>query len=156
IADSALVQLDSPMRYLANASDPALGLSWKDESFDDSAWLPPGTATAPYGIGYETAPPGAGGLIHTSVPAGTLSVYTRAQFTIADITKINALLLGADYDDGYVAYINGVEVARSASMPAGDPGWNTPAASHESSNAVSPDYGTLGDITAEDGRAACR
>src|SRR4029450_5530464 len=68
IADSALVQLDSPMRYLANASDPALGLSWKDESFDDSAWLPPGAATAPYGIGYETAPPGASGLIRTSVP----------------------------------------------------------------------------------------
>jgi hypothetical protein len=142
-ADTALVEFGSPMRYLANSSDPGIALAWTLAGFDDSGW-PQGT----YGVGYETSPPGAIYLLSTTVPARTYSVYTRARFTISDPARVANLLLGADWDDGFVAWINGVEVHRSPQMPAGNPAWNTNAASHESSNGASPLYGALMDITA--------
>jgi hypothetical protein len=142
-----LLEAGSTMRYLANAGDPGIGLSWTGETFDDSLWAG-GPSGAPYGIGYETGPPpNAVNLIHTTVPTGVYSVYTRARFSIADRSRVTGLLLGADYDDGFVAYINGVEVARR-SMPAGNPAWNTNAITHESSNGTLPNYGTPIDISA--------
>ena len=50
---------------------------------------------------------------NTYIAAGTLAVYLRKSFTIEDISEINSLVLDVDYDDGFVAYINGVEVARA-------------------------------------------
>jgi hypothetical protein len=140
--DLVLTQIGSPMRYLANASDPGIGLAWTGEAFNDAPW-----SSGTYGVGYETVPPGAVNLIRSSVPAGTLSVFTRTTLSIPDVTMLRGLYLGADYDDGFVAYLNGVEVARSSSMPAGDPAWNAPAASHESSNGTTPNYGVPIDIS---------
>lgn len=141
-AEIVLVQRGAPMRYLANATDPGLGSAWKDEAFDDGAW-----SAGSYGVGYETAPPGALGLIDTAVPAGTLSVYTRTAFSISDVSTVFSLTLGADYDDGFVVWLNGVEVYRSPEMPATTPAWNTPAVLHESSNGATPTYGPLHDVS---------
>ncbi|HEV8701325.1 MAG TPA: LamG-like jellyroll fold domain-containing protein [Candidatus Polarisedimenticolia bacterium] len=141
--DTVLVQIDSPMRYKANSADPGIGLAWINETYDDTGWN-----SGTYGVGYDTeAPPNALSLIKTGVPAGTFSVFTRATFSLADVSTVKSLFYGADYDDGYVAYLNGVEVARSSTMPAGSPAWNTNAALHESSNAALPNYGTLIDLT---------
>ncbi len=137
---TVLVQLGSPMVYLDNQSDPGIGLSWIEESFTDpSSQFAAGT----FGVGY-----GAGSLVQTAVPNGTESVYTRAEFSIADPGGVQTLFLGADWDDGYVAWINGVEVYRSPQMPAGVPQWNTDAGLHESSNGVPPNYGGLINISA--------
>ena len=139
-----LVQSGSAMTYLANGADPGIGLGWTLEDFADGLW-----PTGVYGVGYEVNQTGgAQNLIRTSVPAGTFSIYTRARFQVADPAQIGHLLLGADYDDGYVAWINGVEVFRSAEMPPGNPLWNTNAGLHESSNGTSPNYGALRDISA--------
>jgi hypothetical protein len=126
------------MRYLANSADPGLGLGWTLPSFDDAGWN-----SGDYGVGYDTGPDSpppssAAALLSTEVPAGTLSVFTRNVFEVADASVVTSLVLGADYDDGYVAWINGVEVFRSASMPAGAVDWNTAAAPHESSNGSEP------------------
>jgi hypothetical protein len=43
-----------------------------------------------------------------------------------------------DYDDGFVAWVNGVEVLRSPEMPPAEPDWNSAASLHESSNAKDP------------------
>lgn len=137
------VQFASPMKHLASSSNPGLGVGWIAEAFNDSFW-PNGT----YGVGYERVLPGAGALIRTAVPPGVFSVYTRTRFTVDDPSAITTFHLGTDYDDGFVAWINGVKVARSPEMPPGDPAWNTNAASHESSNGTQPNYGTLLDITA--------
>ncbi len=142
-AETVLVQAGSPMTYLSNGSDPGLGTSWTAEFFDDTTWT-----SGTYGIGYEANPPGATGLIQTAVPVGAYSVYTRTTFSIADISKVGSITLGADYDDGYAAWINGVLVYASPQMPPGLPGWNTNTALHESSNGSVPNYGTLQDITA--------
>jgi hypothetical protein len=142
--DTVLVQLNSAMKYIANSSDPGIGTDWVSEGFNDSLWT-----SGSYGVGYDTAaPPNALSLIKTAVPPGTFSVFTRATFTLDDASEVRSLTFGADYDDGYIAYLNGVEVARSSSMPAGAPAWNTNAALHESSNGAAPDYGTLIDLSA--------
>ncbi|HXV76233.1 MAG TPA: thrombospondin type 3 repeat-containing protein [Candidatus Polarisedimenticolaceae bacterium] len=133
----------SNMSYLANNADPGIGLSWTSEAFDDSSWT-----DGAYGIGYELSAGGATNLIHTPVPSDTLSVYTRARFTIDDVGIVQNVVLGADYDDGFIAWINGVEVYRSPEMPAGDPLWNSDPLGHESSNDPLPNYNPLIDVTA--------
>ena len=56
------------------------------------------------------------GLIHTDVQAAMYKVnpsaYLRIPFTVTDTSIYNSLALRMKYDDGFVAYLNGVEVAR--------------------------------------------
>ena len=140
---TVLVEEGSAMVYLANGSDPGV-IAWTAEPFDDSLWTP-----GLYGVGYDS-PPGSNQLITTNVPSGIASIYTRAEFTLADASAVTNLFVRADWDDGYAAWINGVEVHRSPQMP-GAPAallWNTPAALHESSNAADPVYGNLIDVSA--------
>ena len=42
----------------------------------------------------------------------TTSVYVRKSFTIEDPTIISKALFHIDYDDGYIAYLNGIEFSR--------------------------------------------
>ncbi len=140
--ESVLVGPGSAMRYLANASNPGIGSTWTTEGFVDAAW-----SVGTYAAGYE-ALAGAEDLISTTVPVGTRSLYTRATFQIADLGAIDDVFLGVDYDDGVVAWINGLEVWRSPEMPVGTPDWNASTASHESSNASVPTYSALVDISA--------
>jgi hypothetical protein len=135
------------MRYKANPAagpDPNLGLSWTLRGFDDSGWTP-----GNYGVGYETIPPGANDLINAEVPPATASVFTRARFNVS-LDSVDSVFIGADYDDAYVAWINGEEVYRSPEMP-GAPGstppYNASPSTHESSNASAPVYPRLQDIT---------
>jgi hypothetical protein len=46
------------------------------------------------------------------------SVYTRKTFNLVNLESITHLQLEIDYDDGFVAYLNGQEVARSSNMGA--------------------------------------
>ena len=141
-ADSLpVIQAGSSSKYLVNSSSPDPGVSWTGESFDDSAW-----SAGFYGIGYETGS-GALDLLQTTVPENTRSVYTRSEFNISDVSGITQVTLGVDYDDGYIAWINGVEVFRSAGMPSGTPVWNMNPTLHESSNGVDPDYTPIRDIS---------
>lgn len=75
---------------------------WKSLYFDDSMW-----ANGPCSVGYGD------GDDQSIVPDGTVSVYLRRYFEVADTTAIAQLLLAMDYDDGFVAYLNGVEIARN-------------------------------------------
>ena len=138
------VLFGTQMKYLRNSSDPGIGLGWTASGFDDSTWQ-----SGTYGVGYETVPPGATALLRTQVAPGALSIYTRVRFTISNLASVQSLFLSADYDDGYVAWLNGVEVLRSPQMPTGDPVWNTAAAPHESSNFTYPEHVPYLDISAQ-------
>ncbi|MEE9291683.1 MAG: hypothetical protein V3U83_02015, partial [Acidobacteriota bacterium] len=140
---TTLVGYGSPMRYLANAGDPGVGIGWISFDFIDSGW-----SEGEYAVGYENGSTGATNLLRTPVPSGTFSVYTRAIFVIEDLAHVKTVTLGADYDDGYIAWINGAEVFRSPQMPAGDPAWNTNSGPHESSNGLLPHIETEVDVTA--------
>ena len=57
------------------------------------------------------------------------------------------MVISADYDDAFVAWVNGVEVFRSPEVPPGPLTWNTTVLPHESSNSGSPIYDPRYDIT---------
>jgi hypothetical protein len=99
-----------------------------------------------FGIGYDIQGP-AGNLIKTAVPPDTRSIYTRSKFVVNNLADIQRVLLGVDYDDGVIAWINGFEVFRFEEMPDGAPEWDTEAVSHESSNGMAPDFDPAVDIT---------
>jgi len=103
---------DAPVRVLVPQND-SLGDSWKHESFNDSSWRS-GLAAVGYekGTGYET-------FINTDVTEmyGVMeSCYIRQSFIVEDYNDISSVQLNIKYDDGFVAYINGQEVA-SAGKP---------------------------------------
>lgn len=73
------------------------------------------------------------------------SVYTRTSFDVANASAILAMYLEMDYDDGYVAWLNGTEISRSANLTASPPRWNSAAtAGHEATH----DYGAPINVSA--------
>ena len=75
--------------------------AWIEPGYDDSSW-----STGPGGIGYGD------GDDNTIIPS-TPSVFLRREFEVTDTSKIEMAVLHADYDDAFVAYLNGVEIARA-------------------------------------------
>ena len=84
--------------------DTELNSIWNTIEFDDSNWLE-----------------GQGGFGYGDNDDGTLldqaiSVYFRKSFNINDLTKLSKAIINADYDDGFVAFLNGYEIARSDNL----------------------------------------
>ncbi|MBN1675507.1 MAG: lamin tail domain-containing protein, partial [Kiritimatiellae bacterium] len=107
-----------------------LGTAWRAAAYTDSGWQ---DGNAP--LGY--ANPGEYPELDTEVDYGDnpankpITTYLRKRFTLgAEPANVTSLTLNANYDDGFVAYLNGQEVARSASMPGGTVAYDTAAASH--------------------------
>ena len=95
-----LVNRGDAFRYLLPQATPAR--NWTGLAFNDSSWQQGAS-----GFGYSD------GDDATVVPAGTASIYVRILFTINDLELMENLWLDMDFDDGFIAHINGVEVARS-------------------------------------------
>ncbi|MBD81417.1 MAG: hypothetical protein CL840_21040 [Crocinitomicaceae bacterium] len=85
-------------RYFVGTTAP--DSTWNDTTYDDSHW-PKGKGGL--GFGYSN--------LKTTVTKAN-SLYLRKRFTIKDKSKLQAAILGCDWDDGFVAYLNGFEVAR--------------------------------------------
>ncbi|MBN1116789.1 MAG: CotH kinase family protein [Bacteroidales bacterium] len=75
---------------------------WKTTAYNDSEWL-----SGKSGFGYADEDDS------TVVTPPVTSIYLRKEFEISNLSKTNSALLHVDYDDGFVAYINGLEVARA-------------------------------------------
>ncbi|MCH2581985.1 MAG: CotH kinase family protein, partial [Planctomycetes bacterium] len=98
---------------------------WMQRVFNDSKWK-----KGAGGAGIETS----GGYeehIHPGLDfeeemhGQTSSVYLRYKFSVEDPGEIGGLTLRMKYDDGFIAYLNGVEVA-SSNAPE-DPAWDSQA-----------------------------
>lgn len=96
-----------------------LPADWNLISFDASSWLQ-GMGGFGFGDGDDS----------TVIPNGNISVYTIIKFMVPDVSKILSAQLHMDYDDGFVAYLNGTEIARS-NLTGTPPAWNELAFSHE-------------------------
>jgi len=100
-----LVPFGASWRHLAG-SDPADD-EWTGAGFDDADW-PTGRAGFGYGDDDDAT-------VLDGMQGAYERVYLRARFDAdLDALATGDLLLGVDHDDGFVAWINGVEVARSA------------------------------------------
>ena len=95
-----LINIGESFKYII--PDENTDSQWMNADFNDDDWL-----TGASGFGYSD------GDDNTNIPSGTISVFLRKKFTIESSENINQLVLDIDYDDGFVAYINGFEVARS-------------------------------------------
>jgi hypothetical protein len=118
--------------------------AWKGSStFNDSSWIP--VSGSPGGVGYERSS-GYQGYISLDVEAQMYNrrpgCYIRIPFQVNDDPKTHDfVLLKVRYDDGFVAYINGVEVQRA--LVSGTPRWNSYASGgHEAGGLQSFDIST--------------
>jgi len=101
-------------RYqLGNSGIPA---NWNTFDFDDSNW-----ETGATGIGY-------GDDDDTTEIERTQSLYLRKTFALDSLEHIKAAVLHIDFDDSFVAYLNGVEIARANIGVKGvPPGYDDPS-----------------------------
>jgi len=111
---------------------------WKTRvDFDDSDWL--SAAGPPGGVGFERSS-GYEHLISLDVEASMYgqngTCYIRIPFDVpTDSATLSELRLYVRYDDGFVAYLNGTEVARANAS--GTLRWNSRAdASHEAAGST--------------------
>jgi len=104
-ANEILLRPDSIWRYFDGASvgDP----SWNQPSYVDTEW-PTGLAALGWGLlGQEDRG------LDTYIDYGHVTSWYRQTFDVDDPTTLDPVYLFMRFDDGMVAYLNGVEVARS-------------------------------------------
>ncbi len=122
--EEILIGVDSACRTFVPLNN-GLGLSWTQTNFDDNLW-----SAGFLGAGYERGT-GYGDLIQSDLEQVAFnrnsSVYVRIPFDLARTDDILSLSLDVQYDDGLVAYLNGVRVT-SLNAP-GAPVFNSSALS---------------------------
>ena len=120
----------------APASNPPN--AWKAVDFDDSSWL---TGSGGFGYGDNDD-----ATILNDMMNNYVSVYIRKEFSASSLTGDEVIKLEIDYDDGFIAYLNGREIAR-ANMPGGTAAYNTNASgSHEAGLPETFVLGTAGEL----------
>lgn len=85
-------------RYFPGAFQPPA--NWADIGFNDAGWI-----LAPGPIGYGDGD-------DVTLIAPTTSLYQRCSFNCADTGNIVMAAFLVDFDDAFVAYLNGKEIAR--------------------------------------------
>lgn len=135
-----LVQHGDLWHYHKGTNAPDTG--WQtaaDASLDPVLW-----STGNGGIGYSTDTPNEVSQCQTLVGDmvnGYTTLYLRRSFEIVQQPDTNRhLLLTLDYDDGFVAYLDGIEVARDRARTAVNvepPHTDTSSSNHESSRGTS-------------------
>lgn len=90
-------------RYFTSAEGtPAT--DWRSPGFNDLAWRS-GKGSIGYGDGDDN-----------TVIEKCIALFMRTEFSITDTSVILDGILHVDYDDAFVAYLNGVEIARSQGL----------------------------------------
>ncbi len=100
--------MDSEWKFLkgtAQASVPD-ATAWRAIGFEDATWA---NAPAPFWYGDVQSSPGTP---LTDMQGGYTSIFLRRTFEVANPTAVSELQLEALSDDGFIAWINGQEIAR--------------------------------------------
>ncbi len=108
--DIVIVNTNAPARALVPSADMAL--LWADIGFNDTSW-----ANGTLAVGYDntTTPIDYNllqGLNVSNMFNVNQTVYIRVPFVLTNVTEIDTMTLTMLYDDGFVAYVNGHEMAR--------------------------------------------
>ncbi|MBZ0239021.1 MAG: hypothetical protein K8M05_42315, partial [Deltaproteobacteria bacterium] len=121
---------ESTWWYWDNGGD--LGTSWRTQTTGDTGW-----DAGPGVLGYGSSS------VDTTVSYGPSSsnkhvtTYFTTTFSVPDPAQIQSMLAEVIYDDGFVAYLNGTEIARAA-MPSGTVTASTLALGHDSAGRYEP------------------
>ena len=112
--DRSLIEAGDRWRYLAIVGEAEeIPPGWRERDFDDGRF-----AAGPSGFGYADDDDA------TMLPEGTTAVFIRRRFRVEDPGRLGQLVLRIDYDDGFVAYLNGKRVA-AANSPVEHPNTET-------------------------------
>ena len=102
----SLFEFGETWSYAKGTADPSSPIeAWRQEEFDDSGWL---TGPTPIGFGDNDI-----ATEITDMRRVYAAMFFRKEFDVADLSAIDGLFLEVDYDDGFAAYLNGVEVVSS-------------------------------------------
>lgn len=74
--------------------------TWINPGFNDASWS---SGIGGFGFGDND---------DNTTFGQTISCFQRIQFNIVDLSAIEMMVLNVDFDDGFIAYLNGVEIAR--------------------------------------------
>ena len=106
----------------ANTPDNTSGANnWRTLNFNDAAWKS-GTG----GVGYDTDTTsaqsyipviGAGLDVKTEMNTKNTACYVRVKFSVTNPSQYTRMRLRMKYDDGFVAYLNGVKIAEAGYQP---------------------------------------
>jgi len=106
----------TPQDYLTTPADALyfvptsdIGSDWQDVGFDDATWSAAKTGLG-FGFGYEVFI-GEGGDIGADMRGVNEGVYIRLPFEVDSASSVQSLTLSLLFEDGYVAYLNGEQVA---------------------------------------------
>lgn len=120
--------------------DSDIGSSWQLAGFDDTMWN-----EAETGIGYGYSDEiGNGGNTSDAMWFTNASVYLRIPFDVVDPSLVSTLILNMRYEDGFVAYLNGVRVAAANAPEEESLSYNSTAtAEHPDEEAVEAEAFTI-------------
>lgn len=114
-----IIDVNQPWRYFLPKSEPVA--TWKMYGFAETGWF-----TGPTGIGFGDNDD------NTVIPTNTISVFMRKKFTVSNLNDLKSIWFHIDYDDGFVAYLNGTEICRAGlGAPGTHVAYNMSAGSHE-------------------------
>ncbi len=95
-----ILKSDTTYRYFTS-SEGTPATNWRTPEFNDSNWR-----AGRGGIGYADND-------DNTIIEHSISVCMRTSFNLFDINTITEVVLNMDYDDAFVAYLNGIEIGRS-------------------------------------------
>jgi hypothetical protein len=103
---NTIISKSDDWKYLVPTSEPQS--NWRFNEFDDSKWP---TGKSGFGFGDDD---------DVTKINGTTSVFMRKKFAVENPADVRQMVLHMDYDDGFVAYLNGKEIARSNMVGRGE------------------------------------
>ncbi|MDA0812155.1 MAG: hypothetical protein O3C21_07200, partial [Verrucomicrobia bacterium] len=111
IAWTEVVKEDAARKVIIPTSAAELPDNWKSLDFDDSGWI-----SGSKGVGFDSPGGSFEEFIGINV-AGTMkgvngACFIRIPFTVTGLADFTDAQLRVRYDDGYVVYLNGTEVAK--------------------------------------------
>ncbi len=109
----SLVKDEDLWKYWSGTNAPPANYSqWNKLAYNDANW-----PEASGGFGY-------GDNDDQTEVAPSPSLLLRRSFEVADVEALTHLVFHADYDDGFIAYLNGVEIMRSTNFANASPAYN--------------------------------
>jgi hypothetical protein len=140
-AGTTFIESNDTWRFFRGTEQPSEPNEyWKEPDFNDLDW-----ETGQSGFGYGDSDDNTKLL---DMQGSYVTVYIRKEFPVSlsslDPNWIVQLVI--DYDDGFIAYLNGGDEVERRHMPAGHAIYTTLANSHEAGTPVTIPLGTVGEL----------
>lgn len=150
VGNSSVLTVISP-----TGPDAARDDHWKEIGYDDSGWL---TGTGSVGFDRNGDSPDLLPYIGRVLTTGEMdsengspdqyTAYVRYEFDVTDKAQLTSLEMNLRFDDGFIAYLNGKEIARAnfaEDFVYPQPQWNSYAGHQQGTSSSSGNWNRIGD-----------